>query len=123
MVWSSAPKSLRRELFTLPVAWLACSVAGHQNGVAHLPAGVTSLSFPALRVHTESTDDGGNESWALPVNLMVSQSPKVDKLPLGLTAGFRAGPRCWAQRSSFSLPHTRVLPSSSRGPIPTRRWG
>ena len=40
----------RRTLFALPVAWLAGGVAGYQSGVAHLPPGITSLSFLALGV-------------------------------------------------------------------------
>jgi hydrogenase/urease accessory protein HupE len=40
----------RRALFALPVAWLAGGVAGYQSGVAHLPSGVTALSFLTLGV-------------------------------------------------------------------------
>ena len=46
----NGPAAGRRALFVLPVAWLAGGVAGYQGGVAHLPPGVTSLSFLALGI-------------------------------------------------------------------------
>jgi hydrogenase/urease accessory protein HupE len=46
----NGPTAGRRALFALPVAWLAGGVAGYQSGVAHLPPGVTSVSFLALGI-------------------------------------------------------------------------
>jgi hydrogenase/urease accessory protein HupE len=46
----NGPTAGRRALFALPAAWLAGGLAGYQSGLAHLPAGVTSLSFLALGV-------------------------------------------------------------------------
>jgi hydrogenase/urease accessory protein HupE len=41
----SGPAAARRALFILPVAWLVGGMAGFHSGVAHLPAGLTSLSL------------------------------------------------------------------------------
>jgi hydrogenase/urease accessory protein HupE len=46
----NGPTAGRRALFALPIAWLAGGIAGHQSGVAHLPAGITSLSFLSLGI-------------------------------------------------------------------------
>jgi hydrogenase/urease accessory protein HupE len=46
----NGPTAGRWALFALPVAWLAAGVAGYQSGVAHLPPGVTPLSFLALGI-------------------------------------------------------------------------
>ena len=48
----NGPAAGRGALFALPVAWLAGGLAGYQSGVAHLPAGFTSLSFLALGILT-----------------------------------------------------------------------
>jgi hydrogenase/urease accessory protein HupE len=46
----NGPNAGRWALFALPIAWFAGGVAGYRSGVAHLPPGVTSLSFLALGI-------------------------------------------------------------------------
>ena len=46
----NGPTAGRPALFALPAAWLLGGAAGYQSGVAHLPPGVTSLSFLALGI-------------------------------------------------------------------------